>query len=103
MPRAISAVSPARSLVTQLAVIAAPALLMTLMLTSSPRQTLLLRWPPWLAIPAAALLAVVLHPAANVLQIGRAAALPGERKRPARVGEDAGDVPPGRLLAAGAA
>ncbi len=49
-------------LTTQLAVIATPALLMTLMLTSSPRQTLLLKWPPWLTIPAAALLAVVLHP-----------------------------------------
>ena len=32
-------------LVTQLAVIAAPALLMTLLLTGSPRQTLLLKWP----------------------------------------------------------
>ena len=55
-------------LVTQLAVIAAPALLMTILLTGSPRQTLLLKWPPWLTIPAAALLAVLLHPAANLLQ-----------------------------------
>jgi sodium transport system permease protein len=41
---------------------------MTFIFTSSPRQTLLLKWPPWLTIPAAALLAVVLHPAANCLQ-----------------------------------
>ena len=39
-----------------------PVLLMTLLFTSSPRQTLLLKRPPWLAVPAAALLAVVLHP-----------------------------------------
>lgn len=56
------------ALVTQLTVIAAPALLMTFFLTSSPRQTLLLKMPPWLAIPAAVLLAVVLHPVANFLQ-----------------------------------
>jgi len=35
---------------------------------SSPRQTLLLRWPSWPAIPAAAALAVAVHPASNVLQ-----------------------------------
>ena len=58
------------SLVTQLAVIAMPALLATVMLTSSPVQTLRLRWPPWLTIPAAAFLAVVLHPAAEALQMG---------------------------------
>jgi len=56
-------------LVTQLAVIAVPALLMTFLLTRSPRQTLLLKLPSWWAIPAAALLAVVLHPAANRLQM----------------------------------
>jgi sodium transport system permease protein len=55
-------------LTTQLAVIAAPVLLMTLLLTRSPRQTLLLRRPPWLAVPAAALLAVAVHPVSNVLQ-----------------------------------
>ena len=76
------------ALVTQLAVIAAPALLMTLMLTSSPRQTLLLKWPPWLAIPAAALLAVVLHPAGQRLAVGGAAALPREREHPAGAAED---------------
>jgi sodium transport system permease protein len=57
------------ALTTQLAVIAAPALIMAIVLTSSPRQTLLLKWPPWLTIPAAAVLAVALHPMANVLQV----------------------------------
>ena len=53
---------------TQLIVIAGPALLMTFLLTRSPRQTLLLKWPHGLAIPAAAILAVLLHPAACILQ-----------------------------------
>lgn len=56
--------------VTQLAMIAAPALLMTVMLTTSPRQTLLLRCPAgstWLALPSAALLAVVLLPSVHAL------------------------------------
>jgi sodium transport system permease protein len=54
--------------VTQLVVIATPALLMTIMLTRSPARTLLLSKPPWPAPLAAALLAVVLHPAVNLLQ-----------------------------------
>jgi sodium transport system permease protein len=58
----------ALALVTQLAVIASPALLMTVMLARSPRRTLLLRWPAWWTVPAAVLLAVALHPAANLLQ-----------------------------------
>jgi len=57
-------------LATQLAVIAGPAVLMAFLLTRSPRQTLLLRWPPWLAPIAAAVLAVALHPAVKVLQAG---------------------------------
>lgn len=55
--------------VTQLVVILTPALIMTIMLTSSPRQTLLLRAPHWLTLPAAALLALVLHPGVRSLQI----------------------------------
>jgi sodium transport system permease protein len=55
--------------VTQLVVVVTPALLMTVMLTTSPRQTLLLRWPRWTTLPAAALLAVVLHPVVHVLQV----------------------------------
>ncbi len=53
---------------TEVLVIAAPAVLMALLLTSSPRQTLLLRWPAWWTIPAAALLAAVLHPSTWVLK-----------------------------------
>jgi sodium transport system permease protein len=51
------------TLVSQLVVVATPALLMTVMLTRSPRQTLLLRMPPIWSLPAAAVLALVLHPA----------------------------------------
>ena len=54
--------------VTQLVVIATPALLMTIMLTRSPAQTLLLRMPPLMSPLAAVLLAVTLHPAVNLLQ-----------------------------------
>ncbi|MEX2113345.1 MAG: ABC transporter permease subunit/CPBP intramembrane protease [Pirellulales bacterium] len=54
--------------VTQLVVVATPALLMTIMLTRSPKQTLQLRWPRWGAMAAAVLLAVALHPAINLLQ-----------------------------------
>ena len=46
----------------QLAVILTPALLMAVVLTGSPRQTLLLRLPRWKMIPAAAVLAVAMHP-----------------------------------------
>ena len=57
------------AVVTQLVVVATPALLMTIMLTRSPRQTLLLGPPPWLTLPAAAALAIVLHPCMHGLQI----------------------------------
>ena len=50
------------AVVTQLVVILTPALLMTVMLTSSPRQTLLLKLPPWQSLLAAPALAVCLHP-----------------------------------------
>jgi sodium transport system permease protein len=55
--------------VTQLVVVATPALLMTVMLTRSPAQTLLLRRFAVKASLAAVALAVALHPAANVLQV----------------------------------
>ncbi len=54
--------------VLQLVVILTPALLMTVMFTSSPRQTLLLKLPRWWTVPAAAALAVALHPVAVALQ-----------------------------------
>ncbi len=56
------------ALVTQLAVILTPALLMTIVLTGSARNTLLLKLPNWRTVPAALMLAVFLHPVANVLQ-----------------------------------
>ena len=52
----------------QLAAILTPALLMAVMLTRGPRQTLLLKLPPWKTIPAALLLVVVLHPAMMALR-----------------------------------
>ncbi len=58
------------TVVTQLAAVAAPALLMTLMLTSSPRKTLLLSRPRWSTLPAAVLLAVVIHPVFRSLKLG---------------------------------
>ncbi len=54
--------------VSQLVVVLTPALLMTVMLTRSPRRTLLLHRPHWSALPTAALLAVALHPLAHLLQ-----------------------------------
>lgn len=45
-----------------LAVVLTPALLMTVFMTRSPRQTLLLKRPHWLTLPAMVLLAIGLHP-----------------------------------------
>ena len=55
------------ALITQLALIATPTLLMTIMLTTSPRRTLLLKMPKPMAIPAAIALALVLNPMAHLL------------------------------------
>lgn len=57
-------------LITQLAVILTPALLMSVMLTSNPRQTLLLKVPRLSTIPAALLLAVAVHPIAMAVAHG---------------------------------
>ncbi len=57
------------ALITQLVVIGTPALLMTIMLTRSPRKTLLLRLPPFGSIAAAVLLAVSVHPLVNALNV----------------------------------
>ncbi len=50
--------------VLQVGLVVAPVLLMTTMLTASPRKTLLLRLPPLSAMLAAIVLALCLHPAA---------------------------------------
>jgi sodium transport system permease protein len=57
-------------LVTQIALIATPALMMAIMLTRSPRKTLLLRMPRPLTLPAAVLLAVLLNPLVMLLGQG---------------------------------
>ena len=57
-----------QTLVVQLTVILTPAALMTIMLTNSPRRTLLLHWPKWYTLPAAALLGVAMHPVVTSLQ-----------------------------------
>lgn len=54
--------------VTLVAFVAAPALIMTVVLTRSPRETLSLRLPPAQAVAAAVVLAVALHPLALVLK-----------------------------------
>lgn len=59
------------TLVVQAALIAFPACLMAIMLTRKPRQTLLLQAPSfWSTVPAAGLLAVLLHPALMWLGAG---------------------------------
>jgi len=57
------------ALIIQVLVIAAPALLLTFLLTGNPRETLLLRLPPRFSLAAASLLAVALHPLVNRMQI----------------------------------
>ena len=57
------------TLMIQLIVVVAPVLLLTLLLARSFRQTLILKSPPWFAVPAAAALAVVLHPSVHALSL----------------------------------
>jgi sodium transport system permease protein len=57
------------AVVTQVAAILLPALLMTALAARSPRQTLQLRLPSWKTAVAACVLAVVLHPLAQLLQM----------------------------------
>ncbi len=58
------------TVVTLVAFVATPALLMAIVLTTQPRDTLLLDRPQvWLTVPAAALLAVCLHPVATALNV----------------------------------
>lgn len=57
------------ALVTQLVVVATPALLMTIMLTRSARMTLLLNRPPWGGIAMGVIAALLVAPLANQLAI----------------------------------
>jgi len=52
----------------QLAAVLMPALLMAVLLTRGPRQTLLLKLPPWKTLPATLLLVVAVHPVMMALQ-----------------------------------
>ena len=58
----------ATAMATQLVVVLAPALLMTAVFARGTRETLALRWPAWWTMPAAALLALALHPTAVWMQ-----------------------------------
>jgi sodium transport system permease protein len=58
-----------QAVVTQVAVILLPTVLMTAVAVRSPRQTLQLRLPAWKTAVAAALLALALHPLAQLLQM----------------------------------
>ncbi|HEY6564488.1 MAG TPA: CPBP family glutamic-type intramembrane protease, partial [Pirellulaceae bacterium] len=55
------------TIVALVAFVAAPALLMTMVLTSGPRRTLLLSLPSWRVLGGAVLLAACLHPCATAL------------------------------------
>ena len=57
-------------------VVLLPAMLLTVILTRSPKQTLLLRRAPWRAIPAAAALAVALYPTVTALNLAVAKLYP---------------------------
>ncbi len=56
------------AVVTQIVVIAFPAILATMLLTSSARETLKLRMPPLWTLPAVVLLALAVHPFTHQLQ-----------------------------------
>jgi sodium transport system permease protein len=57
-----------QAVVLQIAVILTPALILTFSLTTSPRETLRLRLPHFAAVPAAVLLALLLHPTIGALR-----------------------------------
>jgi len=57
-----------QAILLQVAVILTPALILTFSLTTSPAQTLRLRAPRLLTVPAAVLLAILLHPTIGALR-----------------------------------
>ena len=82
--------------VTQLVVVVMPSLLMTSVLTRSPKQTLLLRKPAWWTLPAAVCLAASLHPAVNSLRVIVEQLYPmsaGMKDRQQQLGSALGDAP----------
>ena len=83
-------------IVSQLVLIATPALLMTIMLTRSPRKTLLFKMPAWWTLPAAVLLAVGLHPVVKALQVVVGQLYPitaGIKDEQAKIGSALADAP----------
>jgi sodium transport system permease protein len=68
-----------RTGVAQLAFVAAPPLLMALLLTTRPLAGLALRRPPWLSLPLAALLAIALLPVLAELTLLILTQFPGLR------------------------
>lgn len=72
---------------TQLGLVAAPALIMTVFLARSPRQTLLLNVPRLWTIPAAFLLAVAAHPLVLLLAQGISATYPLSEDTLRRLGD----------------
>jgi sodium transport system permease protein len=58
-----------QTVVTLVAFVATPALLMAVMLTTRPTQTLLIQWTGYRPLIAAAILAVCLHPLATLLAL----------------------------------
>jgi sodium transport system permease protein len=89
------------TLVLQVALIATPVLLMTIMLTRSPRQTLLLTAPRPLTLPAAVLLAIALHPLVVVLSKAIQMLYPigeGTREQLGQIGALLNDAPLPYLL-----
>jgi sodium transport system permease protein len=69
LPKKVAVDLASLAVVTQLVVVLTPTLLMTVMLTRSPRKTLLLHWPRPSAPVMTVLLAVALHPLARLLQV----------------------------------
>jgi sodium transport system permease protein len=59
----------AQQVISQLATFVGPALIMAIILTRNPRQTLSLRIPAWWTMPAALMLVFAIHPIAKLLQV----------------------------------
>jgi sodium transport system permease protein len=83
-------------IVSQLVLFVTPTLLMTVMLTRSPRKTLLFKMPAWWTLPAAVLLAVSLSPVAKALQVVVGQLYPvsaGIKEEQAKIGTALADAP----------
>ena len=84
--------------ITAIAFVATPALVMSVILTTSPKQTLLLRRPSWTAIPLAIMLAFFLHPVALTVAAIVRHLYPVDERAFAGLEGIIGDVPIAQLL-----